>query len=259
MPTAFVSGLSIHYLLAGGGPTRLCLVHGAGGAAGLWIRQLEELTDIAQMVALDLPGHGQSGGPGCDRIADYVRAVRELLDALGHSKVVLCGHSMGGAVAQAFALAHPNYLAGLVLVGTGARLRVLPKIFELLARDYPEGVRFVSRLAVSLGAPGHLLESLIRQTLSTSQAVVIGDFRACDAFDVMARLGEIRTPTLVICGTDDQLTPPKYAQFLRDHIAGARLVLISGAGHYVQLERPDETTAALREFLAYLTPPQIRH
>jgi len=252
MPTVVVSEIPIHYELTGSGPTRLCLVHGAGGSAGVWVRQLEELTDIAQIVALDLPGHGQSNGRGCDRIADYVKVIRGFLDATGLVKVVLCGHSMGGAVAQAFAMAHPGRLAGLVLVGTGARLRVLPRILELLERDYPEGVRFISRLAVSPGALETLVESLIRQTLNTPQPVLLGDFRACDAFDVMARLGEIRTPTLVICGTDDQLTPPKYAQFLQHHIAGARLELIRGAGHYVQLERSDETNAALREFLAGL-------
>lgn len=249
MPTVVVSGIPIHYELTGSGPTCLCLVHGAGGSTGVWVRQLEELADIAQIVALDLPGHGQSGGRGCDRIEDYVKVVRGFLDATGLVKVVLCGHSMGGAVAQAFALAHPGRLAGLVLVGTGARLRVLPKIFELLERDYPEGVRFISRLAVSPGAPEVLVESLISQTLNTPRPVLLGDFRACDAFDVMARLREIPTPTLVICGTHDQLTPPKYAQFLQHHIAGARLELIAEAGHYVQLERPDETNVALRELL----------
>lgn len=249
MPTVVVSGIPIHYELTGSGPTRLCLVHGAGGSTGVWVRQLEELADIAQIVALDLPGHGQSGGRGCDRIEDYVKVVRGFLDATGLVKVVLCGHSMGGAVAQAFALAHPGRLAGLVLVGTGARLRVLPKIFELLERDYPEGVRFISRLAVSPGAPEVLVESLISQTLNTPRPVLLGDFRACDAFDVMARLREIPTPTLVICGTHDQLTPPKYAQFLQHHIAGARLELIAEAGHYVQLERPDETNVTLRELL----------
>jgi pimeloyl-ACP methyl ester carboxylesterase len=249
MPTALAGGILIHYEVTGRGPTRLCLVHGAGGNAGVWIRQLEDLADLVQVIALDLPGHGQSGGLGCDRIEDYVRIVRGFLDATGLLPVVLCGHSMGGAVAQAFALAHPASLAGLILVGTGARLRVLPRIFELVDRDYPEGVRFIGRLAVSPGAPETLVESLIRQTLTTPQAVTLRDFRACDAFDVTARLGEIRIPTLVICAADDQLTPPKYAQFLRDRIAGARLALIPGAGHYVQLERPEEINAALREFL----------
>lgn len=252
MPTASVKGIPISYDATGGGPTSLCLIHGAGGSSGVWVRQLEELADIAQVIALDLPGHGKSGGDGCVRIEDYVRVVHGFIDALGLPRVVLGGHSMGGAVAQALALAHPESLAGLVLVGTGARLRVLPKIFELLERDYSEGVRCVTRLAVGAAAPPDLMESLVRQTFDTPQAVFLGDFKACDVFDVMGRVHEIRVPTLIICGEEDQLTPPKYARFFKDRIPGAGLVLIPGAGHYVQLERPEETNAAFRGFLTAL-------
>lgn len=252
MPTASVKGIPIGYDVTRGGPTSLCLVHGSGGSSGVWVRQLEELADIAQVIALDLPGHGKSGGDGCVRIEDSVRVVHGFINTLGLERVVLGGHSMGGAVAQAFALAHPEGLAGLVLVATGARLRVLPKIFELLERDYSEGVRFVTRLAVGPAAPPELVESLVRQTLGTPPAVLLGDFKACNAFDVMGRVHEIGVPTLIICGEEDQLTPPKYARFFKDRIPGARLVLIPGAGHYVQLERPEETNAALREFLTAL-------
>jgi pimeloyl-ACP methyl ester carboxylesterase len=253
MPTISVSGIPIHYDMTGGGSPTICLVHGAGGSTGVWIRQLEGLADNARLIALDLPGHGESGGHGCRTIQDYVAIVRGVVEQMKLDKLILTGHSMGGAVAQTFALAHPERLAGLVLVGTGARLRVLPKIFELVEREYPEGVRFViNQLGVSPATGPELREALFHQTLRTHQSVTLGDFRACDAFDVMERVSEIRVPTLVICGTDDQLTPPKYARFLQDRIAGARLALIPEAGHYVQIERADETTEAMREFLATL-------
>jgi pimeloyl-ACP methyl ester carboxylesterase len=252
MPTISIHGIPIHYDRTGGGAPTLCLVHGSAGSTTVWIRQLEGLADSAQVIALDLPGHGRSGGEGCRTIGEYVAIVHGFVEALKLEKLVLGGHSMGGAVAQAFALAHPERLAGLVLVGTGARLRVLPRIFELLEQDYPEGARFIIRLAVSTGASGELVESLFHQTLGTPRSVTIGDLRACDAFDVMERVSAIQVPTLVISGTEDQLTPPKYSHFLRDRILGGRLALIAGAGHYVQLERADETTAAIREFLATL-------
>ena len=249
MAETSVAGITLHYEITGGGPPTLCLVHGSGGSSAVWMRQLEGLADVARIVALDLPGHGASGGDGIGDIQNAAGVVRGFLDAIGVTTVVLGGHSMGGAVAQAFALAHPERLAGLVLVGTGARLRVLPKIFERLEGDYLDGVRFLVDLAVARDAPHPLRQSLVRQTEATPPRVLIGDFRACDAFDVMARIGTIRAPTQVISGVEDQLTPPRYARYFHDRIAGARLALIEGAGHYVQLERPDETTQAIRELL----------
>jgi pimeloyl-ACP methyl ester carboxylesterase len=84
--------------------------------------------------------------------------------------------------------------------------------------------------------------------LAVGPGVLRGDFLACDRFDVMGRLGEVRLPTLVICGEEDQLTPPKYSQFLVDHIQGARLVTIPEAGHMVMLEKPQETTDTMAGF-----------
>lgn len=86
----------------------------------------------------------------------------------------------------------------------------------------------------------------------TCYALHVGDYRACDGFNLMDRVDAIRAPTLVITGTEDRMTPPKYARYLAERIAGARLVLIPGAGHYVQIERPEETTAAIRGFLGAL-------
>jgi 3-oxoadipate enol-lactonase len=251
VPTIRVNDVPLHYVETGGGARTVCLIHGSGGSGGVWVRQLEGLADLARVIALDLPGHGQSGGDGLGSIGDAAEVVHGLLSALGVRRAVVGGHSMGGAVAQAYALAHPD-LAGLVLVATGVRLRVLPKIFELLESDHAAGVRFITRLAFAKSAPPELVETIERQTLATPAPVLIGDFRACNVFDAMERIGSVTAPTLVMSGAEDQMTPAKYAQVLRDRIPGARLVVIDGAGHYVQLERPDETTAAMRSFLASL-------
>lgn len=252
MPTRLLDGLSLHYTLTGGGPPTLCLVHGSGGSGLVWIRQLEGLADVARVVALDLPGHGESGGDGCRTVGDYVGWVRRFVLSLGPGAVVLGGHSLGGAIAQALALAHPDLVRGLVLVGTGARLRVLPRIFELLASDYAQGCAFVTGLAFSPATSPALQDGARAAMLATRPEVTIGDFRACDAFDVMDRLGEIAAPTLVICGQEDRLTPPKYARHLAETIAGGRLVLVERAGHFPHLEQPEAVNQAIRRFLADL-------
>jgi pimeloyl-ACP methyl ester carboxylesterase len=157
---------------------------------------------------------------------------------------------MGGAVAQTVALTHPERVTGLILVGTGARLRVVPRILDLFREDPPRGAGLVASLAYSpTTEPGTVVEA--EQALSETPAVVtVGDYLACDGFDVMARLGAIRVPTLVLVGRDDRLTPPKYAAFLASQIPNARLVEIAAAGHFPQLEQPRVVNAAIRDFLA---------
>jgi surfactin synthase thioesterase subunit len=187
--------------------------------------QLEGLADVARVVAPDLPGHGQSGGEPPRSIEESTTFVAGFLDALSVRDVVIGGHSMGGAVAQQFALTYPERVDGLVLVGTGARLRVLPRLLDLLATDYAEGVSLLMQMAVGSATPAALKASLHRLTAANPQRVVLGDLRACDVFDVMARIGTVRAPTLAICGEEDQLTPPRYSRFFGDRIAGSRVVV----------------------------------
>lgn len=256
MPTITVHGSAIHYETSGTGRVALCLVHGAGGSTEVWRAQLDGLAGAARVVALDLPGHGQSAGDGIASIDQAADTVRAFVEALGLGRVVIGGHSMGGAISQTFALRAPEHTAGVILVGTGARLRVLPKIIELIDQDYPAAVRLVVDLGVAAVASPRLKQSIYEQTLRTPPRVLDGDFRACDRFDIMPRVGEIRLPTLIVTGIDDQLTPPKYAEFLRSRLPAARLVIVPGAGHYVQMERPDEVTLAFHEFLATLAGPR---
>lgn len=252
MPKLTVNGRTLYYAESGAQAPTLVLIHGSGGDHGTWTAQLEGLAHAATVVALDLPGHGASPGDGCDTIAGYAAALRRFLAMLGRGSVVLGGHSLGGAIAQAVALDAPELLRGLVLVGTGARLKVFPELFEILARDYAEAVGFITDHAWSRSAPAELKELGRRTASATRPSVTRGDFTACNDFDVMDRLGEIRLPTLVIVGEEDRLTPPKYAEFLTRKISGARFVCIPRAGHFVSLEQPDEVNRAIRDFLAAL-------
>ena len=161
--------------------------------------------------------------------------------------------SMGGAIALDFALSYPDRLAGLIPVGSGARLRVLPAILTGILTDFEATVDLVLDYAFGPGASEQLKRLGRQRLLKTPPQVLHGDYAACDAFDVMKRLGEIRCPTLIICGTADVLTPPKYSIYLRDHIPEAELVLVDGAGHMVMLEKPEVVARAVAEFVASLT------
>ena len=254
MPFVSVNGAAIQYGLGAPlrpvrGPTVL-FVHGAGGAQEQWRFQLRHLGTRWNSLAVDLPGHGGSQGKGSRTIEDYQKFVRDLLDALGMTRTVLVGHSMGGGVAQSFALAYPGRLAALVLVGTGARLRVHPDILAAIRRgDTEETGQLISRWAYSQAAlPATVAQGA--EAFARNRATILeGDFLACDAFDVMREVSAIRVPTLVVCGGDDRLTPVKYARFLQQAIPGATLATIPGAGHMVMLEKPVEFNRILTAFL----------
>ncbi len=230
------------------GKRDLVLVHGAGGSHLDWPAPLRRLKG-ANVYALDLPGHGRSDGPGRSSIAAYRDFILAFLDARDLQTAVVVGHSMGGAIALDFALSYPDRLAGLILVGTGARLRVAPAILTGILSDFEATIDLVLDYAYGPSASEQLKRLGRQRLLKTPPQVIHGDYAACDAFDVMGRLGEIRCPTLVIGGTADVLTPPKYSIYLRDHIAGAELVLVDAAGHMVMLEKPEVVAKAVSQFI----------
>jgi pimeloyl-ACP methyl ester carboxylesterase len=158
---------------------------------------------------------------------------------------------MGGAVAQKYALKYPADVKGLVLIGTGARLRVRPDFLSLLEGgiDAPaEWVKNMLEPLYSRVAP-EVREKVIDGVIDVGVAVQLNDFRCCDRFDIMDKVHHIEVPTLVICGADDDMTPVKYSQYLASKIAGARLAIFEGGSHLVFLEKPDEVNRAIEDFL----------
>jgi pimeloyl-ACP methyl ester carboxylesterase len=233
----------------------LLFVHGAGGNASIWDEQASFFQGKARIFRVELPGHGGSSGRGEEGIPDYAQWVRGFLEIGPYpGPFVVIGHSMGGAVALQLALEPPPSLGGIVLIGTGAKLGVMPAIFQLLETD-PEGFfRTIDLVAYGPDAPADLKKRGTDAVRTCPIPVITKDFRACSRFDVRARLHEIRLPTLILCGEEDKLTPVRYSTFLAEHIPGSRLVLIPEAGHMVMMERPEPVNGAILEFLSSLPP-----
>ncbi len=215
-----------------------------------WPPQMRRLPD-ERLYAPDLPGHGQSPGLGRHSIGEYSSALLDFLNELSLRTAVLVGHSMGSAIALDFATHLPERVAGLVLIGAGARLRVAPEL--LRATSDPStaaaGIRLLTERSFAPRADARLKQAAAQRLSETRLPVLHGDLTACDTFDVRDRLGAISVPTLIICGEADEMTPPSYAIYLQQHIQGARLQMIPSAGHMVMLEKPDETAALLGGFL----------
>ena len=231
----------------------LLLVHGSGGTGLHWPEQVRRLAG-RRVLALDLPGHGRSPGPPERTVAAAAARVTALLDALAIPSAVVAGHSMGGAIALTLALETPERVAGLVLVGTGARLRVHPATLALTAdpAQLAAAARQMAAFSFGPGAGASLLEPFVEGLLAGAPGLLHQDLAACDVFDVMARLGEVTAPALVISGDEDRLTPPKYSEHLQAAIRGARRVRVPGAGHMVMLEAPERVAEAIDGFLREL-------
>lgn len=224
----------------------LLFIHGAASTPLVWHLQLKRFNHAT---AIALAGH--TAGSGLLSIEDYASFVEARIKGSHISSPVIVGHSMGGAIAIDLAL-RGIPMSGLVLVGTGARLKVHPQILKKIREDYPQACKLVAQWSVAAGTSLETVNSLAREMLKVNPRVAFGDFVACDTFDRMQSVQRIKCPTLIICGSMDRLTPVKYSTYLNEKITNSRLILIPDSGHSVMLEKYREFNEAVSTFLASL-------
>lgn len=253
MPVVFVRGEGVYFQdTLKAMPRTLVFLHGAGGSHHTWRDQWAGLKGVSRLVIPDLPGHAASAGPARETIRETAAWLAEFLREIGVRGFVLAGHSMGGAVALQAALDRLPGIEALILAGTGARLKVSPAIFAGISERYREYAPELVDLLMARSSDPTLREDLTADVLSTPPSAFLADFRACNAFDVMERLGEISVPTLVVNGDDDRLTPLKYGEYLATNIRGAVLKIMHGAGHVSMLEMPTQVTQVIASFVQSL-------
>ena len=246
-------GMYFHHFqeeIANGLP--VVLIHGAGWTHLCWPPEIRRLPGF-NMYALDLLGHGKSDGmSGHQRIEDYTQDVLEWGLSQNIHRAVYFGHSMGGAIALDLALNHGERVAAIGLVATSAKLRVLPDLLADAANTttFYKALEMILSLSFDPEVPERTIDLARQRLMEIRPSVLYGDLLACDAFDVMDRLAEIDVPTMVISGAEDQLTPLRYVQFMTNNIRDAQMFTIPRAGHMVMLEKPDEISTIMAEFLA---------
>ena len=250
MPTA----AGLHYFLHEGGSFSrppVVLIHGAGGDHLSWPPEMRRLPDY-RVITLDLPGHGKTDGPGRQSVQEYARDVAHFLDIVGFSRAVFVGHAMGGAISLALAFDFPNRVAGIALISTGPSLPIPSSVIENAANLSTLPLAIKSLQDVSLGSqtPESLKEIIFKRLTETRQTLLLDDLVACDRFNLSNCLGAIQTPVLVVCGTEDKLTPLHFSETLSSKIPGAALQTIERAGHMLILEQPGRLAKLIRVFLA---------
>ncbi len=229
------------------GKKAILFCHGAGGSSDNWRFQLEKLKENYRPIAVDLPEHGKSEGKAKDSVSEYREIIYQITNSLELPPFFLAGHSMGGAITMDYALTYPQDLQGIVLVGTGAKLKVLPTILE----TYRSGEYFTDLAKYSYGekADAELIAYGEQKYQETPPHVFAEDFTACDNFNIMDKVKGIQPPAQIIVGTEDVMTPPKYSHFLHENLPHAELTLIDKAGHMVMEEAPDEVNRAIESFI----------
>jgi pimeloyl-ACP methyl ester carboxylesterase len=244
----------------------IIFIHGAGDSSAVWARQIEHCGRANRVLAIDLPGHGaRLTEDGNDRHEANADEVSRQMAGAGFNAAVVVGHSMGGGVALTLALGHPDRVRALVLVATGARLKMRPEFIESAAKTAAEfGNRKPAHTHIIPAAqmvhpdiPENVVHALEDMIGDASAQATYADFQANNNFDVMARLPELKVPTLVIGGDADKMAPEKFCNFLADNITGAKLEMLSNCGHYPQVEQEQAFNRALDAFLSSL--PALAH
>ncbi|MFX1447692.1 MAG: alpha/beta fold hydrolase, partial [Promethearchaeota archaeon] len=214
----------------------LIFVHGSGGNSNIWKNQVD--MDINyDLIALDLPSHDKSDNFPDLSLDLYVQVVHQLIENYEYENVILCGHSLGGAIIQQYYFTYPGEVSGLILCSTGGKLRVAPFILNSLKNNYSKFLDDLPAGGFYRSTPKELIDLYIKETSRIGAEVTYSDFKICDSFDILSKLYTIEIPCLIIVGKQDQLTPVKYSEYFHDKIKNTELHIINKAGHMVMLEK----------------------
>ena len=272
-----IHGHDVAYRMEGEGPVML-LLHGIAGSSRVWRDVMPRLAERYTVLAPDLIGHGQSAKPiGDYSLGAYASGLRDLLGVLGVERATIVGQSFGGGVALQLAYQHPECCERLVLVDSGGLGRevswmlrlatlpgseyVMPVVFPSWVRDrgndisrmlHDRGIR-MGRVAEMWSAYASLSESDNRQAfVRTIRAVIDPSGQTVSAMDRLYLASPL--PTLIVWGEQDTIIPVSHAYAAHEAIAGSRLEIIEGAGHFPQVEAPERFLEVLVDFLESTEP-----
>jgi pimeloyl-ACP methyl ester carboxylesterase len=263
MPTVKVGDVNIYYEVHGKGEA-LVLISGFTISSGVWFRQVPAFSREYRVVIFDNRGSGQSDKPDVPYTMEMMAGdVAGLLEVIGIEAANIYGVSMGGSIAQHFALRYPERVTSLILgcASCGGRHHIFPteatplSDMERMLRLTPEEM---ARETLSFSVSQEFIKKnpgLIQQYIAKiveHPAPLHGVMRqggASMAHHTYQRLPEIKAPTLVIAGDADKVVPVENSRLLASRIPNAELVILKGMGHSFNFEAADEANKAILDFL----------
>ena len=252
------------YAYTGGKPfdpalPAVVFIHGGEQDHSAWTLQSRYLAHHGYAVlAVDLPGHGRSGGSPLASVAAMSDWIVAVLDAARVEAAALIGHSMGSLVALDCAARYPDRATRVALVCTAFPMSVSPELLAATKASEPEAQRMInvwshSGLATYPGNPGPgawAMGGTLRLMQRQKPGVLHADFAACDGYRAgLERAAQLKCPALLLLGRLDAMTPARAGRELARAIPGAWVKILDGAGHSLMAEKPDEVLDALAEFL----------
>jgi pimeloyl-ACP methyl ester carboxylesterase len=278
MATVRIHGHDVFYREEGEGSV-VVLLHGIAGCSATWDAVLPRLAARHTVVAPDLLGHGESAKPRGDySLGAYASGVRDLLAVLGHDRVTVVGHSLGGGIAMQFAYQFPEWCERLVLVGSGGLGKEVSPLLRALSAP---GAEYV--LALLLNSRLHGWARSVGTTVG--RVGIRGDQLMTELWNSYSRLTDVRAqraffhtirsvidpagqrvsardrlylaadmPTLIVWGDKDSVIPVEHAAIAHELIPGSRLEIFEGCGHFVPIEAPERFVGVLEDFLATTDP-----
>jgi 3-oxoadipate enol-lactonase len=240
------------------GAPALLLSNSLGTDLRLWDPQVPALAARFHVVCYDSRGHGRSDAPPGPYTLDMLgRDALDLLDALAIERAHVCGLSLGGMVALWLAIHHPARVGRVVLANTGARIGSEASWDERVAAVRAGGMRAIRDTVVGRFLSERFRAEHPEETARIAAMLEVtpaeGYIGACAALrdaDLRERFAGVHAPALVLGGALDQSTPPELAHALHAGIAGSELHLFDGVAHLSNVERPEEFTSRMVEFLA---------
>ena len=253
-----MDAIDVSYTVSGEGPP-LYMVHGIGSRRVTWDGLLPGLEDHFTCIRYDLRGHGESPVPpvpySLDDLVDDLEALRM---RLGHERIHVIGHSLGGQIGPAYARAHPEHAASVILLSTAAGRtdEDSAKVKGVVAKMRAEGVGPVLGTLLNrwytdefIEARPDAIQNRIEQVLGTPEEVFLSVFDVYAGTEMAPWLHEVACPCLVMTGEFDGGCNPRLNQFIANELPDAELVILDKLKHSILIEAPDRVVAPVKDFL----------